>query len=196
MGSRGSSDAAHRKPTRRPEVSSIEAMTGFGSYGPPDDPSERPTRMANYGTVDPQAPGPGDHPEYTQVANPESPPAPWYRKRSLLAVWATMVAILVVLIIYGLLQISHGGGGGTSTTTPSTTPRPSSTTTPSTTTPPSTTTTPPPPSSSEEGPPAGGAPPPPAQNAPPAAPPPHHHLPHIPSTIPLPHTTITLPHGF
>src|SRR3984893_832101 len=157
-------------------------MTGFGSHGPPDDPSERPTRMANYGAVDPQPPGSDDHPDYSQAADPESPPAPWYRNRSLLAVWATMVAILIVLIIYGLIQLSHGGGGETSTTTPSTTPTRSSTTTPSTTTPPSTPRLPPP-STPEEGPPNGNAPPP-AQGPPPAEPPEHHHhLPHIPTTI-------------
>jgi hypothetical protein len=150
--------------------------------------------MANYGAVDPRAPGSDESPDYSQGADPESPPAPWYRNRSLLAVWATMVAILIVLIIYGLIQLSHGSGGETSTTTPSSTPTRSSTTTPSTTTPPSTTSLPPS-STPEEGPPNGNAPPP-AQGPPPAEPPPHHHLPHIPSTIPLPHTTITLPHGF
>ncbi len=171
-------------------------MTGFGPHGPPDDPSERETRMADYGAVNPQPPGPDDYTVYSGPAETESPPAPWYRKRSLLAVWATMVAILVVLIIYGLIELSHGGGGGTSTTTPSTTSTGSSTTTPSTTTTsPSTTTTPPSSSSEEQAPPGGNAPPP-AQAPPPAVPPPHYHLPHIPSTIPLPHTTITLPHGF
>ncbi|MFZ0904429.1 MAG: hypothetical protein WAN71_11315 [Mycobacterium sp.] len=171
-------------------------MTGFGSSGPPDDPSDRPTRMANYGAVDPQPPGFDAYPNYSGPAEPESPPAPWYRNRSLLAVWATMVAILVVLIIYGLIQMSHGGGGETSTITPSTTPTRSSTPTPSTTTPPATTTTPPPPSSSPEEQPSDGNAPPPAQAPPPAEPPHHHHVPHIPSTITLPHTVITLPHGF
>lgn len=173
-------------------------MTGFGPTNPQDpydDPSNRPTRMANYGGGDPQQPDFGDQPDYSEPVDPQSPPAPWYRKRSLLAVWATMVAILVVLIIYGLIELSHGGGGGTSTTTPSTTSTESSTTTPSTT-PPSTTTTPPPSSSSEEAPPPGGNSPAPAQPPAPAAPPPHHHLPHIPPTISLPHTVITLPHGF
>jgi hypothetical protein len=171
-------------------------VTG-GLHDPPDDPSNRPTRMANYGADGPRPPGSDDHPDYVESPEPESPPAPWYRKRSLLAVWATMVAILIVLIIYGLIQLSRGGGGVPSTTTPETTPTRSSSPTPSTT-PPSTTTTPPPsPSSSEEqGPPAGNAPPP-AQAPPPAAPPEHHHhMPHIPSTITLPHTVITLPHGF
>lgn len=173
-------------------------MTGFGSQGHPDDPSERPTRMANYGPVDPHTPGSDDYTVYSEPTDRESPPAPWYRKRSLLAVWATMVAILILLIIYGLVQLSHGGGGGPSTTTPSTTSTPSSTTTPSTTTSPSTTTTPPPPSSSEEAPPPPGGNAPAPGGAPPPAEPPghHHHLPHIPPTISLPHTVITLPHGF
>jgi hypothetical protein len=172
-------------------------VTGGGLHGPPDDPSNRPTRMASYCADDIQPPDSDDNQDYSESPEPESPPDPWYRNRLLLAVWATMVAILIVLIIYGLIQLSHGGGGGLSTTTPETTPTRSSSPTPSTT-PPSTTTTPPPsPSSSEEqGPPAGNAPPP-AQAPPPAAPPEHHHhVPHLPSTITLPHTVITLPHGF
>jgi hypothetical protein len=39
--------------------------------------------------------------------------------------------------------------------------------------------------------------PPPANNSPaPAEPPQHHHHHHIPSTVTLPHTVVTLPHGF
>jgi hypothetical protein len=153
--------------------------------------------MASYNADDMQPSDSDYNPDYSESPEPESPPDPWYRNRLLQAVWATMVAILIVLIIYGLIQLSQGGGGGPSTTTPETTPTRSSSPTPSTT-PPSTTTTPPPsPSSSEEqGPPAGNAPPP-AQAPHPAAPPEHHHhMPHIPSTITLPHTVITLPHGF
>jgi cytoskeletal protein RodZ len=155
--------------------------------------------MANYGVGGPEQPGSDAYSDYSEPAEAEAVPAPWYRKRSLLAVWATMVAILIVLIIYGLIQISHGAGGGPSTTTPSTTSTQSSTTTSSTTTTPSTT-TPSPSSTPEEAPPPNNAPPP--VPAPPPAPGPaeppqhHHHLPHVPSTIPLPHTTITLPHGF
>jgi cytoskeletal protein RodZ len=152
--------------------------------------------MANYGTVDSQPPGPGDYPDYAESAETESPPDPWYRNRLLLAVWATMVAILIVLIIYGLIQLSQGSSGGPSTTTPSTTPTQSSTPTRSST--PTTTTAPPPPSSTPE------EEQPPTENSSPAAEPPppaesphhHHHLPHIPSTITLPHTVITLPPGF
>jgi hypothetical protein len=158
--------------------------------------------MASYHPGGPQPPASDDSPEYAGAAEPaetpESAPRPWYRNRALLIAWGAVVAILVVLIIYGLIQLSHGVEGGPSETTPSTTPS----TTPagsSTTTPPSTTTPSPPPSSTPEpeGPPAGNAPPPPAQSPAPAAPPEHHHhVPHIPSTIPLPHTVITLPHGF
>jgi cytoskeletal protein RodZ len=173
-------------------------VTGGDLHGPPDDPSNRPTRMASYSAGDMQPPDSDDNPDYSESPEPESPPDPWYRNRLLLAVWATMVAILVVLIIYGLIQLSRGSAGGPSITTPSTTPAPSSTPTRSSTpTPSTTTTTPPPPPTSEEQQPPGGNSAPPAQSPPPAEPPRHHHhLPHIPSTIPLPHTVITLPPGF
>jgi hypothetical protein len=173
-------------------------VTGGGLHGPPDDPSNLPTRVANYSADDVQPPESDDNPDYSESPEPESPPDPWYRNRVLLAVWATMVAILVVLIIYGLIQLSHGSGGGPSTTTSSTTPTRSSTPTPSTTTTPP----PPPPTSEEGGPPEGNSPPPaespPSAGSPAPAEPPrhHHHLPHIPSTITLPHTVITLPPGF
>ena len=165
--------------------------------------------MAEYGAGESPPPSPDDYPDYSQSAEPESPeqespPDPWYRNRLLLVVWATMVAVLIVLIIYGLIQLSHGTAGGPttttpSTTTPSTTPTRSSTPTTSTTTPPSTTTTPPPPSSTpeEQGPPEDNGPPP-AQSPAPEEPPRHRHhlhMPHIPPTITLPHTVITLPPG-
>jgi len=151
--------------------------------------------MTNYGAADPP-PGFDDYPGHAESAELESAPAPWYRNRWLLAAWATMVAILVVLIIYGLIQLSHGGGGGPPITTPSTTstPAPSSTTTPSTpTTPPSTATNPPPPPETT---PEESQPPEESSTAPAEPPEHHHHLPHIPSTITLPHTVITLPPGF
>jgi cytoskeletal protein RodZ len=153
--------------------------------------------MANYGADGPRPPGFDDEPDYaaddSASAEPESAPNPWYRNRVLLALWALLVATLIVLIIYGLVQLSRGGEpGGPSTTTPSTTPTRSSTTSPTTTTTnPSTTTTPPPPppTTPEEVPPSGGYSP--------AEPPRHHHhLPHIPSTVTLPHTVLTLPPGF
>ena len=115
--------------------------------------------------------------EPSETPEPEGPPDPWYRNRVLLVAWATVVAILIVLIIYGLIQLSHGAEGGPTTTTPSTTP-PSST-------------------PEEQGPPTENGPPP-AQSPVPEEPPHRHHLhvPHIPSTITLPHTVVTLPPGF
>ena len=88
--------------------------------------------MADYGAGELPAAECGRPPGLPASAEPESPeqespPDPWYRNRLLLAVWATMVAILIVLIIYGLIQLSHGAAGGPSTTTPSTTPTRSST---------------------------------------------------------------------
>ena len=165
-------------------------MTGL-----PDDPSERPTLMADYGAVGSPPPDVDDEPNDADSAESDSAPDPWYRNRVLLALWVAMVALLVVLIIYGLVELSRGGeGGGPSTTTPSTTTR-SSTTSPTTTTttPSSTTTAPETPEQTPE-----EAPPPASGYSPAPAEPPrhHHHLPHIPSTITLPHTVVTLPHGF
>jgi hypothetical protein len=120
-------------------------------------------------------------------------PAPWYRNRVLLALWALAVALLLTVIIYGLVELSRGGGGGPSTPHSSPHHPRSSTTSTTTTTTPSTTTEAPPPETPvqtpEEAPPA---------NSPAPAEPPHHHhhLPHVPSTITLPHTVVTLPHGF
>jgi hypothetical protein len=106
-------------------------------------------------------------------------PQPWYRSRVLLALWALMVALLLTLVIYGIVELSRGGGetGGPATTTSSTTPTRSST---SPTSSPSTTTeTPPPPETPEQTPEEA---PPPANNSPSPAPPPRHrhhlHLPH------------------
>ncbi|MDT7768208.1 MAG: hypothetical protein QOI30_1204 [Mycobacterium sp.] len=166
--------------------------------GPLDDPSERPTQKADYGAGGSLPPGfydeSSDAAHDSDSAKPDSAPDPWYRNRVLLALWAAMVALLITLIIYGLLQLSHGGGegGGPSTSTSST--RSSTTSPTTTTTTPSTTTTPPPETpeqTPEEAPPPGGHSPAPAE-------PPHHHhhLPHVPSTVTLPHTVITLPHGF
>jgi len=129
-------------------------------------------------------------------AEPDSAPRPWYRSRVLLVLWTLMVALLVTLIIYGIVELSRGGG-----TSPlpephsSTTPTGSSTTSPAATTPtPSATSEAPPPETPQQSP---EEPPPPANNSPaPGEPPQHRHHLHVPSTIPLPHTTITLPHGF
>ena len=130
-------------------------------------------------------------------AEPDSAPQPWYRKRVLLALWTLMVALLVTLIIYGIVELSRGGGTShIPAPHSSTTSTQSSTTSPApTTTTPSASNEAPPPETPQQAP--GVAPPPPANNSPaPGEPPQHHHHLHVPSTITLPHTTITLPHGF
>jgi cytoskeletal protein RodZ len=124
-------------------------------------------------------------------------PQPWYRNRILLALWALMVALLLTLIIYGIVELSRGGGEttGPTTTTSTTTPTGSSTTSTSpTTTAETTTEDTPPPESPEQTP--EEAPPPANNSQAPAEPPHHHHHLHVPSTIQLPHTVITVPHGF
>ncbi len=121
----------------------------------------------------------------TDSAVSDGAPEPWYRNRVLVALWALMVALLLALVIYGIVELYRGGGetGGPATT--STTPARSSTTSPSNTTSPPTTT----PSSPTETPPpetpeqTPDEAPPPANNSPSPAPPPRHrhhlHLPHF-----------------
>src|ERR1700689_2876853 len=71
--------------------------------------------------------------EAADSAEPDFAPAPWYRNRVLLALWALAVALVLTLIIYGLVELSRGGeGGGPATTTPSTPPTRASTTPPTT----------------------------------------------------------------
>jgi cell division septation protein DedD len=127
-------------------------------------------------------------------------PAPWHRNRLLLALWGLMVALLLTLVIYGIVELSRGGGGETSgpakstSSTSSAAPAQSSTTSPTPST--SNTSETPPPSETPAQTPEEV--PPPANHSPAPAEPPehHHHLPHVPSTITLPHTVVTLPHGF
>jgi hypothetical protein len=121
--------------------------------------------------------------EDADSAAPDGAPEPWYRNRVLLALWALMLALLLTLVIYGIVELSRGGGdtGGPATTTSSTTPTRSSTTSPTTTpsTPtPSSNTEAPPPETPEQTPEEA---PPPANNSPSPAPPTrhHHHL-HLP----------------
>jgi hypothetical protein len=88
-------------------------------YGPPDDPSEAPTGQYDYG-------------DYGQQ-QPEPEATPWYRKRAALIGLGALVAILLGLVIYEIVDLTHGGGS-TSPSTSSTTPTAVSTT-PSTSTP-------------------------------------------------------------
>jgi cytoskeletal protein RodZ len=155
--------------------------------GVPDDPSERPTQMAEY-DIDGSLVL-GDEPdrpdEAAGSAESDLAPKPWYRNRVLLAFWALALALLLTLIIYGLIELSRGGQGGAPvTTTPSTSHTGSSTTSSTTTT-----TTPAPSSSSEAPPPETPeqtqeqAPPQNTYSPAPSQPPQHRHhfhLPHLP----------------
>lgn len=164
--------------------------------GAPDDPSERPTQLADYGAAPTQQRVVTSEPVASAgQAESAGAPDPWYRNRVLLALWGLLVALLLGLLTYGIVELSRDGG--TSVPAPhtsSTTPTRSSTTSPSPTTTPSTTTEAPPSETPEQTP--EEAPPPATDSEAPAEPPHHRHHLHVPSTITLPHTVITLPHGF
>ena len=151
-------------------------MADYGVTGLPDDPSDRPTGMADYSAANPT--------DDSDSADSDVAPDPWYKNRLLLGLWAAAIVLLIVLIGYGIVEISRGAGGGGTSTTTSTTSTRSSTTTSSTTPPSPTSETSPPPETPEQTP---EEPPPPQQgnNSPAPAPPSHrhHHFPHIP----LPH---------
>ena len=61
--------------------------------------------MANYGEFGSPSTGLAEAPDqsedHAELSELDAAPTPWYRKRTLLALWLLMVAILVVLIIYG-----------------------------------------------------------------------------------------------
>ncbi len=93
-------------------------MTDSGFQGPPDDPSEAPTGQYDYGDYDQQQPEPGS--------------TPWYRKRGAVIGLGALAAILIALVIYGIVALTHGGGStspATSSTTPASTSPPGSETT-------------------------------------------------------------------
>jgi hypothetical protein len=143
--------------------------------GPPDDPSDLPTRLTDYGGESTQ--------QLTVAGEPgDDAPAPWYRNRVLIALWALLVALLVTLIVYGIVELSRGGETSVPAPHTSTTaPTRSSTTSPSTTPPttgPSTTTESPPAETPEQTP--EQAPPPPAYSPAPTQTPRHHHHWHLP----------------
>jgi hypothetical protein len=156
--------------------------------GVPDDPSEQPTRMAQYDADGSLQQVLDDEPDWADEAadsaEPDSAPDPWYRNRVLLALWALALALLLTLIIYGLVELSRDGeDGGPVTTTPSTSHTQSSTTSSRTTTPSSSSEAPPPPPETPEQTPEEAPPPPNTYSPAPSEPPRHHHhlhLPHLP----------------
>jgi hypothetical protein len=139
--------------------------------------------MAEYGVDGSLLPGIDGEPDAaddSESIEPDQAPAPWYRNRVLLALWALALALLLTLIIYGLVELSRGGeGGGPATTTSSTTKTRSSTTSSTTTTTPSSSSEapPPPPQTPEQTPEEA---PPPANSTAPSEPPRHHHHFHLP----------------
>lgn len=108
-------------------------MTG---YGPPDDPSEAPTGLYDYGDQ-------GDPERGT----------PWYRKPVVLVAVGLFAAMLLGLVIYFLADQTGGTGGTkqtpTSPTTPTTAPPTTTVTTTEPVAPPETTTMTVPPSTTE-----------------------------------------------
>jgi hypothetical protein len=75
-------------------------------YGPPDDPSEAPTGLYNYGHDGDEQPEPGS--------------TPWYRKRAALIGLSALVAILLAVVIYEIVDLTHTGGSTTPSTSPTT----------------------------------------------------------------------------
>lgn len=203
-------------------------MARFGSSDGSGKPSEDHTRaMPAYGQRGPQPPGPppaplgppnpGRHPgdaptqygSYNTFDEPTDPQGtdfaalsdtPWFRRRSVLIAWFGLIAVMLALVIWGIIQLtSRGPGGGTTpATSSSSTSSTTSSTTPSTTTSSSApSTTAPPAAPPRQAPPQQA----PAQQAPPAEEPPRRRLPHLPSVITIPPipkvpelpTVITLP---
>ncbi|WP_099288215.1 oligopeptide transporter substrate-binding protein, partial [Mycobacterium persicum] len=103
-------------------------------YDPPDYGADDPTVFGNYGYGD----GPGG---YGQQPQP-TPPTPGWRKPLALVGWGVLIAALIALIVYGIIQLAHGRPTPASvTTTVTTTTPPTTTTAPTTTTRTTTTTT-------------------------------------------------------
>jgi hypothetical protein len=75
-------------------------------YGPPDDPSEAPTGLYNYGHDGDEQPEPGS--------------TPWYRRRAALIGLSALVAILLAVVIYEIVDLTHTGGSTTPSTSPTT----------------------------------------------------------------------------
>ncbi|MEK0790900.1 oligopeptide transporter substrate-binding protein [Mycobacterium ulcerans] len=111
-------------------------------HDPPDYGAGDPTAYGNYGYGDQRG-------GYGQQPPPE--PTPGWRKPLALAGWGVLIAVLIGLIIFGIIQLAHGRPTPASvtktvtatmtTTTPTTTTAPTKTTTTTTTTAPTTTTT-------------------------------------------------------
>ncbi|MEK0955682.1 oligopeptide transporter substrate-binding protein [Mycobacterium ulcerans] len=99
-------------------------------HDPPDYGAGDPTAYGNYGYGDQRG-------GYGQQPPPE--PTPGWRKPLALAGWGVLIAVLIGLIIFGIIQLAHGRPTPASvtktvtatmtTTTPTTTTAPTKTTT-------------------------------------------------------------------
>lgn len=172
--------------------------TPVGPPGQPYQPSDAPTQYASY--------PPPEYPQPGMPAGPDfggAPPVPWFRRRPVLIAWVALIAAMIALVIWGIIQLTSRGPG------PSTSPSGTSSSSTTSTTTSSTTTTAPSTSATESAaPPQPQAPhqeaprqPAPAPAAPTEEPEHHHHLPPLPSVITIPPipkapeipTVITLP---
>ncbi|MEK0981227.1 oligopeptide transporter substrate-binding protein [Mycobacterium ulcerans] len=99
-------------------------------HDPPDYGAGDPTAYGNYGYGDQRG-------GYGQQPPPE--PTPGWRKPLALAGWGVLIAVLIGLIIFGIIQLAHGRPTPASVT--KTVTATMTTTTPTTTTAPTTTTT-------------------------------------------------------
>lgn len=180
--------------------------TQYGQRGPqPPGPQPAPFGPAGLG---PRPGEPGYHPgnaptQYGPAYNPfdQQPaaeadtanfaavtPTPWFRRRSVLIAWFALIAVMLGLVIWGIIQLTSRGPGGGSPATQTSSSSTTSTTTSSSTT---SSTTPSESSSSTSAPPAA-----PPQQAPPQQPPAQqppapgeshrHRLPSLPSVITIP----------
>lgn len=131
---------------------------------------------------------PGDEPTGCQEPVDE-PLSPWYLKPGVLVLWGAVVAFLLAVVIWGIMQLVSGDSGRSgptpSVTTTTVSPTPVTTTTTATTTTPASTAAP---TTSE-------APRTPAHRPAPPTTTGGIHLPHLPTQFPLPKlpTVIELP---
>jgi hypothetical protein len=156
------------------QMADFSAADGSAQRVLDEDPSDRPTQMADY-----RAAAGAD-----STAGPDVVPRPWYKNRVMLGLWAAAAILVLVLIVYGIVEISRGTGSNSTPTTTSSTTSSTTSTSSSTSTPSTTNETSPPPETPEQTP--EQAPPPQQGNNSSAPAPPthhHHHFPHIP----LPH---------
>jgi hypothetical protein len=131
-------------------------------------------------------------PESLDPLDEETGPTEWYRRPVVLIGWGLTVLILIALIAYGIIELTHDQG---TSKTPSTSTTPTTTATTTLTTPPSaTTTTMPPTSSATDAPQQPTQQPSQQQTEEPTR---RHHLPPLPPVITVPGgPTITVPPGW